>query len=344
MKKEILEDVQQVLKEYNIDILSIKTESYKEKKGVWWISTPDGQKILKKQAYPYRTLEFIIAAMEYLIHNGIHIPQIIKTKKGENYVVLEKTCYVLSEAIKGKPLDYGSAENIKRVVQELAKFHKASIGFRAPANCKARTHLGEWIEKYRQQVEKVKSYYEMECSKDTHSDFGKIIVKEFPYFYERMEQAINESDQPAYHKWVEEVRKTGGLCHQDFTAGNLILDKANDIYVLDTDSITIDIPLRDIRKVLNKIIKRRGEWDKLLVKDILKWYHAENPLKSWQWEVLKPTLTYPHLFVGIMSKYYERRENSWTEEKYLKRLKQMIKIEKSLDSIIENFDGMLPLS
>ena len=80
-----------------------------------------------------------------------------------------------------------------------------------------------------------------------------------------------------------------------------------------------------------------------LVKDILSWYQEQYPLKSWQWEVLRPTLIYPHLFVGIMSKYYERREETWTEQKYLSRLKEMIKIEKSLDPIIDNFDRIRPL-
>ena len=340
----IKEDIQAVLKEYDIEVTGIKTESYKGKKGVWWIDTPAGQKILKKEAYSYKTLEFIIAAMEHLMSNGIHMPEIIRTKKGNNYVLLDKTCYILSEAIAGKSLDYGSSESIKRVVQELAKFHKASKGFEAPTDCKIRTHLGGWVEKYREQVKKVKTYYDLEYSESDHSKFGKVILQEFPYFYERMEKAITGTDQPSYYQWVDEVRQAGGLCHQDFTAGNLILNKANDIFVLDTDSITIDIPLRDIRKLLNKIMKRRGEWDLILVKDILKWYQMKNPLKDRQWKVLNPTLTYPHLFVGIMSKYYERREKTWTEEKYLKRLKEMIKIEKSIDPIIENTDIILPLS
>ncbi|QEK13536.1 CotS family spore coat protein [Crassaminicella thermophila] len=338
-----MKEIKTVLKEYDITVLNIKTESYKGKKGVWWIKTQKDYKILKKQAYSDKTLEFIIAAMEHLVKNGIYIPKIIKTKKGDSYVLLNETPYLLSEAINGKTLNYNSSENIKKIVTELANFHRASVGFVPPKGCKVRTHLGRWIEKYEKEVEKLKNYYDIECKKEIHSAFGEEILKEFPYFYKRMKKAIDGFNKSEYHKWVEEVKKEGCLCHQDFTAGNLIFTDKNEIYVLDLDSITIDIPLRDIRKILNKIMKRKKKWDLTLVRDILKWYHMKNPLKEYQWQVLKPTLTYPHLFSGIMGKYYEKREKTWTEEKYLRRLKEMIQIDKSLDKVIENFNKILPL-
>lgn len=338
-----MEDVKRALEKYDIEVLGIKTESYKGKKGVWWIKTPKGKKILKKQSQSKETLNFILAGVKHLTRNGVKIPEIIKSKEGNDYVLVDDTCYILSEAIDGKTLNYSSSKNIERIVRELADFHKASIGFAPPENCKIRTHLGLWIEKYQKEIDKLKKYHEMEEAQDSHSEFGKIILREYPYFYNRMETALKEFKKNNYQMWVDEVNQTGSLCHQDFTAGNLIYTEIGDLYVLDTDSLTIDIPLRDIRKILNKIMKRKKKWEMALVKDILGWYQNQYPLKSWQWEVLKPTLTYPHLFTGIMSKYYERREKTWTEQKYLSRLKEMIKIEKSLDPIIDNFDKVRPL-
>ncbi len=336
-------DVKRALEKYDIEVLGIKTESYKGKKGVWWIKTPNGKKILKKQSQSEKTLDFIIAGVKHLMRNGVKIPKIIKSKEGNDYVLVDDTCYVLSEAIDGKTLDYSSSKNIERIVGELANFHKSSIGFVPPENCKIRTHLGLWIEKYEKEVDKLKNYYEMEKSQSSHSQFGKIILKEYPYFYNRMDKALKEFKGKPYQRWVDEVKQTGSLCHQDFTAGNLIYTENGDLFVLDTDSLTIDIPLRDIRKILNKIMKRKKKWDIALVKDILLWYQNQYPLESWQWEVLRPTLTYPHLFTGIMSKYYERREKTWTEQKYLSRLKDMIKIERSVDPVIDNFDKVRPL-
>ncbi len=336
------ENIKKVLNEYDLEVLNIRVESYKGKKGVWWIQTPQGYKILKKQSQSPSTLEFIIDAVHHLLENGILIPNIIRTRKNKDYAFMDDTCYVLSEAIEGKTLDYTSSDNTKRIVEELALFHKASIGFKPDANYKARTHLGQWIQKYEEEMTKVNSYYDIEKTNTEHGEFGKIILKEFSHFYHRMEKAVAGLREENYDKWVDEVKSKGGLCHQDFTAGNLILAENNHLYVLDTDSLTIDIPLRDIRKILNKIMKRRKVWEEELVKDILMWYQMKNPLKKEQWKVLKPTLTYPHLFVGIMRKYYEKREKTWTESKYTKRLKEMIEMEKSVEPIIENFNNIIP--
>ena len=42
------EPLEYVLSKYNIDVIKIRNESYKEKKGVWWVHTLDGFKVLKK--------------------------------------------------------------------------------------------------------------------------------------------------------------------------------------------------------------------------------------------------------------------------------------------------------
>lgn len=337
------ENIKGVLKEYDIDVTDIKLESYKGKKAVWWIKTPGGYKILKKHSHSPKTLEFIIDAMHHLMKNGVKMPEIIKTKNNNNYTIMDETCYVLSEAIEGRTIDYTSSENMKKIVNELAKFHKASIGFTPSKDYKTREHVGLWIEKYKAEIDKIKGYYDIEVSNSNHSEFGKIILDEFNHFYERMNSSLDELDRENYHNWSMETKNSGSLCHQDFTAGNLILSNSGDLYVLDTDSLTVDIPIRDIRKILNKIMKRKNGWDLDITRDILRWYQEKNPLTYSQWQVLKSTLVYPHLFVGIMSKYYEKRDKSWTEAKYIKRLKEMINMEKSVENIIKNFDSIIPL-
>ena len=338
------EDITGVLKEYDIEVKGIKLESYKGKKGVWWINTDNGYKILKKQSFSYKTLDYIIDAVNHLNSNGVYIPKIMKTKSGDDYVIKNDVCFVLSEAIKGSTLDYSSDENVRRIIHELARFHKASRGFKPREDYKVRTHLGLWIEKYENEMNKLEKYYHIEQSKKEHSEFGKIILQEYPHFYERIKSSIDGFKGKYYSDWVNEVQESGGLCHQDFTAGNCVLQDSGRLYILDTDSLTIDIPLRDIRKILNKIMKRKNNgWEYELTKNILRWYNEKNPLKEYQWKVLNPTLTYPHLFVGIMTKYYEKREKTWTEQKYLKRLKEMISIEKSVEPIINNFEDIIPM-
>lgn len=335
------EDLLKVLDKYKIEVLNIKNENYKVKKGVWWIQTPTGQKIIKKNSIPKERMNFIIAAIEYLCSRGINMPRIIESKKGEKYVEVDGANYILNEAIKGKAPSSKSKEGLEKIIKELAKFHAASRGFQPPADCKPNILLGTWYDKSSKKMKKLEEYYEQEKNKSSHNEFGNMILKEFPGFRRKMEAALSNDNHLLYDRWVDEIQKTTCLVHQDFIDGNLIMTDSGKIYVLDPDSLAIEIPTKDIRKFLNKIMKKRGEWDLNLTVDILKWYQKVNPLEAWQWQVLKSTMMYPHLFAGIMSKYYQKREETWTESKYVNKLKNIIDIENSKDYIIENFEQII---
>lgn len=336
------ENINSVLSNYDINIINIKLESDKGKKAVWWVKTTSGDRILKKHSCSAKTLEFILSAVEHLRNGKVNLAKIIKTKDNASFVKGIKGCYVLSEAIIGNTPNEDKPQELKTIVEGLATFHYTSKNFVLPDDCKARIHLGLQKEEFENQMLKLKSFYDIEVSKPNHSEFGQIILSVFPYFYKRMQLAIDENDKSGYAKWALEAKSTNCLCHQDFTASNLILTSSKELFVLDIDSITIDLPTRDIRKFLNKIMKKRGQWDLKLTSQILQWYNAVNPLEHWKWQVLKEALIFPHLFVGIMSKYYEQREASWSETRYVERLKEMLKTEKSIEPILQNFERIIP--
>jgi spore coat-associated protein S len=336
------ENINSILSQYDINITNIKMQSDKGKKAIWWIKTTSGDKVLKKHSCSSQTLEFIIAAVEHLRRGKVNLSKVIKTKSNANYIKGAKGCYVLSDAIIGNVPNEDKPQELKMIVAGLATFHSASKNFKPPGGCKARVHLGFQKEEFETQMVKLKSFYDIEMSKPKHSEFGQIILDSFPYFYKRMQQAIVENEKSGYGRWSLEAKDANGLCHQDFTASNLVLTSSKEIFVLDIDSITIDLPIRDIRKLLNKIMKKRGQWDSKLARQMMQWYNAINPLQHWQWQVLKETLTFPHLFVGIMSKYYEQRETNWPEARYIERLKAMIKAEKSIEPILQNFENIIP--
>jgi len=119
-----------VLSQYDIKVVSIRNESYKDKKGVWWIQTPDEYKILKKISNSEDTFKYILSAAEHLRKNGVNIPAVYKTKDGKDYVNINGTCYVLYEAVEGKNPSYNSPEDFRAIVRELAGFHAHQWDFR----------------------------------------------------------------------------------------------------------------------------------------------------------------------------------------------------------------------
>jgi len=335
------EPLQEVLAKYPYAVKGIRTESYKEKKGVWWIKTEQGMKILKKHPNSEPMLLFLLSAVAHLQKKGINIPRVNETVDGSPYVKIGDTCFILIDAVEGANPDYRKPEELNALVREMGRFHLASAGFVPPDQAKVRQHLGNWRQDFSADAGRLKDFYNEEISKASHNEFGKIILEVFPSFLQRMEAAITGLDGPEYAAWVNKIEARGGLCHQDFAAGNILLNPSGRVYILDTDSLTIDLPARDIRKLLNKVMKKNGKWEPALLESILGAYQQANPLTIDEWAVLKLDLTFPHLFAGIMDKYYRRREKEWTESKYLNRLKEMIAVERSLEEVLEYYDAVI---
>jgi len=89
------------------------------------------------------------------------------------------------------------------------------VGFSLPDNTKPKIHLGKWVEQYTEQVEDMNRFYQTELEKSENDRIGKVIIEEFPAFYERAKQAIEGLKGKEYQDWVEKVKSRGGLCHQD---------------------------------------------------------------------------------------------------------------------------------
>lgn len=335
------EPLSEVLEQYPYTVKGIRTESYKQKKGVWWVDTKKGMKILKKHPNSESMLHFLLAAVSHLQDKGIYIPAVNKTTDGRSYVKVGETCFILIDAVEGVNPSYKKTDELETLVRELARFHAASAGFVPPEGSKVRRHLGTWQEDYSADLGRLKAFYSEELSKTAHGEFGKMILEVFPAFLKRMQDTIEGLNRPAYTAWVDKIAAAGGLCHQDFAAGNVLLNPSGKVYILDTDSLTIELPARDIRKLLNKVMKKNGKWDYALLHHILSWYQEENALNADEWAVVKLDLNFPHLFNGIMDKYYRRREKEWSEGKYLSRLKEMVAVERSKQSVIEQYDTII---
>lgn len=330
------EPIDEVLSQYDFEIIEVLNESYKIKKGVWWVQTNDGLKILKKVPNSEENLKFILSAINHLLAKGVNIPLVNKTRNGHDYAVMEGNCFVLSDAIDGKTPSYNSQEELMAVVKGLAMFHNASTGFFVDEGYKPDNSLGKWVEEYDEQIEEMKTFYEKEKSSEEKPEIGRFIINEFPYFYEKAKENIQNLNSDEYRNWVAKIRKTGCICHHDFAAGNLLINSKG-LYIFDLDDLSFDLPAKDIRKLFNKIMKKAGQFDHSLAKDIVDYYQSENPLTKDEWLVVKYDLMFPHLFIGAMKKYYLQSDKDWTTYKYFERLKEMADFEKTKVDLFKDY-------
>lgn len=330
----------ETLRAAGIPVRAVRAENFKEKKGVWWVEPGAGSGgvyVLKKLSVSRERLEFLLAAVAHLRRRGVLIPAPVAFPAfGRPYFERDGAFYILSEAATGRTPRYDAPGDLDLIARALAGFHLASRGFAPPADVKEREHLGRWPEDYRRKRERLEEFAERAANDD--SDFSREVLAAAPHFLDRARQAEEELERSAYARWCGEVAGQPILCHQDFAAGNLAVEETSPpgrVWIFDTDSLTIDLPVRDLRKVLNKVLKKGDEWDQHKAGDFLRSYLRTFPLTPEQLDVLRVDLAFPHLFYGTVSKYFEGRESEWTKDKFTRKLRQVIDFEQSKERFLD---------
>lgn len=311
-----------VLAAYDLADASVTAENYKEKKGVWYVSHAGQTRVLKKLPLSPGRLRFVLDAIAHLRNQGIHIPGVFTTVDGREFVEADGSTYILTEFVKGRNPDYEKESDRRRILQGLAAFHRASRGLRWSARAQAHVQLGSWPEQYADHLERM-------AKAELRGPFGSEAAKYRPRFLEIGHFARRRLVQSVYAQWVAEVEREGGLVHQDFAPGNLLIDQTGRLHVLDVDSLSVEIPARDLRKVLLKMLKKKPAWDHLQACALLGYYHQVYPLPRPYYEVVAIDLMFPHLYAGLVDKYVRERAPDWSEQKFLRKLWEVVRFEET---------------
>jgi len=321
-----------VLLEYghvNAQVLELRD---KGKKAVWQVTSGGRKMVLKKMPSSVPQTKFITDAAIHLSNSGVRVPKLIRTKSQENFVEMGGLTYILMEWVDGKQPDY--TRDTEAMLSSLAAFHRGSLGFNPSYWYNRNSHLGKWTGSYQKKKKHLQTYVQHARAHRNNDEFAEIFLKNYELAFERIEQSINTLEKSSYKEWVELARTRGCLCHQDFAPKNLKMQRDKGITVFDLDSITVDIPARDLRKILNKFLKKIGGSKVQTLKQMVSVYQDNYPLTKGQWEVVAADLLFPHLFYGIVDKYYRNRAPDWSTGKFVEKLKQLILTEKNKEEVI----------
>lgn len=331
------EVVKSVISHYPVTVDKIHLLSYKGKKAVWSVETDIGEVIMKKVPFDEQHISFMTYAIDYLRNNGIYTPAVIKTKSGEGFVKVHGEYFVVFEAVYGRSPEYENEEELLMIMKGMASFHQASKGIESPTGTFPSFLLLEWKSDLNRRYKRLLKWKEQREQATDQNEFDKEFLMNVDTFLQQCQTSITMLNDPTFNQWVEEIKKTKLLCHQDYASGNLAIGKDGNLYVYDMDSLTVDLPVRDMRKILNKVMKKEAVWDLERMIKMMKTYQEIHPLTKEQYRILAADILFPHLFYGQASKYYENREPKWTLHKHITRIKDMIATEKSKEKVVQDF-------
>ena len=292
-----------VLTEYGIKPDEISVIQSGTIKTVWKIKDGSNVYCLKRLKQTLEKVLFSVNAQVYIKESGGNVPGVYLSLKGEPIVKLDDQLFVVYEWLTGRDLSFDNSKDFMLALEGLAKFHMSSKGYIAKEGARISTKLGKWPNQYESMKNKFITWKVIAASKGTsqHNSYVNYVDS----MVDLANQAHLLLEQSGYVGLTSEDSNVPVLCHQDFGKGNaLFTDKG--VIVIDLDSVTFDLPSRDLRKIIGKIAGTNGKWDPKIIGDIINCYTSVNQMTDEEKKVLYIDLIFPHWFYGLVKNQYDK--------------------------------------
>lgn len=326
-----------MMREFEIERqFDIKIENIKPNKGVYLLKTDKGLKCLKKINYGTQKLLFVYGAKEHLMKNGFpRVDRYCVNTEGNPYALVNEDIYTLSGWIDGRECDFKIKDDLVNAAKSLAHMHIASKGYEPPENSKLKTDLGRWPSLMEKRVRSLDKMRDMGRKKGNKGSFDLNYTKTIQFYKDLGKRAINVLDSSMYMNLCRITEEEKGFCHHDFTYHNIIIDKEDNVNVIDFDYCKREIRTYDISAFMIKVLKRVN-WDIEHAQLIIDSYNDVSPLKEEEYRVLFAFLLFPQRFWRLSNRYYYNEVN-WPSNTFNNKLEDLISEQEIYTKFIDNF-------
>jgi CotS family spore coat protein len=303
------------------DIYGISVDNAKLSKGVFFLDTKEGIKILKKIAIWNERIEFVYFFQEYLIDKGFYnVDRFILTKEEKPYFTLNNMNFVLKEHVQGEEVNFEYTADAVQAAKMLARFHNVSEGFEAPDDIVIPDNLGKLIDVYnRRSVELTKNYKK---ALKRRGEFDNLYIAYYDYFMQNAEIAKKIINGSSYDISVQKTRERKGICHHDYNQHNLI--KANkDYYIINLDYCCLDLAVYDLANLLRRRL-RKCKWSLSDGNKIISEYTKYKSLSYEELNVLRAMLYFPQKYWRVSNKYYNSKVGRF-EKSHLNMMEETVR-------------------
>jgi len=255
----------------------------------------------------------------------------IKTTDGNLYVKSNKLVFYATEWIDGEECDLSSMEEVIACTKLLSKFHQATSKIDTE-RLKIRNNLKNWPKVFNDNLRELEKYKKTIERKKIKNEFDSLYYNHIDGFYNRGLIALKYLNNTEYYKLSKEANEKKTICHDSFYYQNII-KKNDNYYIIDLDSIIIDLHVNDLGKFIRRLMfKKEFQWNFEKAREIIEAYMTINPLTKNELEVMLALIIFPHNFWKLGKKRYIKYKN-WTEAKYMHKLNKLI----DSDELQQNF-------
>lgn len=320
-----------VAQRYGITVLDIVRV-----RSAYKLKCKEGTYCLKRMKHGRHKVKNGYILVEHLKSKGFkNTANYIKTKDNEFSVKYNKYILYLTEWIDGEECKIDSEMEAANCSKLLAEFHLA-VSDIDTSNLRIENNLKNLPKIFLSNLQQMEQFKKIISKKRIINEFDSIYNDYIDKLYNRGLVALNILNKSNYHKLSREFNNRKTICHDSFYYQN-ILKKEDKYYIIDLDSIIIDLQVNDLGKFIRRLMyKKEYKWDFDKVRCIIEAYNSVKPLTSDELEVMLALIVFPHKFWKLGKKRYVKHKH-WSESKYMKKLNKIIKYSELQDIFIEKY-------
>ncbi|NKF06423.1 CotS family spore coat protein [Clostridium gasigenes] len=333
-----------MMREFEIERqFDIKIEVIKANKGIYYLKSNKGERCLKRINYGPQKLLFVCGAKDHLINNGFKgVDKYYLNIEGEPYALVNEDLYTLSEWLDGRECDFHNIEEVKIAARTLAKMHEASKGYDPPENSKLKSDLGRWPSLMAKRIKSLDKMRDMVRKKNNKNNFDLIYLKSMEFYKEIGKKALKTLEESNYIELCEIAENDKNFCHHDYTYHNIIIDKDENVNIIDFDYCKREVRTFDISNFMTKVLKRVN-WDMNFAKAIIDSYNEVSELREDEYKVLFAYMQFPQRYWRLANRYYYNEVN-WGQNTFASKIESIIKEQEQFLLFLENFKNEYFLS
>lgn len=323
--------IKNVMNKYDININSIE-----KVRSVYKIKTENRLLCLKKIKHgKMKPINGSIIVEELNKNNFNNVPKYIKTKNNKFFVRYKGYIFFVTQWIDGNECVMKNLDEAVNCAKLLGKFHLATTKIDKSKLC-IKDNTKKWNKIFIKYLKDMKKYKKIIDNKKLINEFDILYKENIEYYYERGMFALDLLNESSYFKFLNCDNENKTICHDSYYYQNVI-KKGNDYYIVDLDSIIINLKIYDLGKMINRLMSTNYyKWDFSKARILIEAYMSVNKLSLEELEIMLPFIIFPRKFWKLGKKRYIKLKN-WDEDKYLNKLKKIIKSNTKQQKFIEDY-------
>lgn len=324
--------IKNILNQYDLAPLNVE-----KVRSVYKIEIKDSFICLKKIRHGSRKIingYYLTEQLQQM--NFSKVAKYYKTKNDKLFVTLGKCTFYITEWIEGKECDIKKIDEAVNCAKLLAEFHiAAKLIDKKRLNIK--NNIENWYKIFLKYLNDLEAYKDHINIKSVKNKFDIKYRGYIPYFYERGFFAVKLLTESSYNTISKTTGNSSTICHNSFYYQNIIKTNNNDYYIIDLNSIVINLQIYDLGKMLSRLMYTpEYNWDFNKAKLLIEAYNTVNRLSLEELEIMLSLIIFPQKFWKLGRKKYIKHKY-WRESKYLHKLKRILKYAKAQDKFINDY-------